>query len=308
MTEVIEKKPGFSGKLLFFILAVVSVGLFIIIMVYALWMAQGIGVFADYMVEEKKLRVSEFVSEALIERSSSIILDAREISGEEISEYVMKYPEVAEVYIFDRMNNLKNLFSRELEAPVHDEIMEKVAENRESAPVYYLQAGDKKRDSIGYKSEMMEIGDDLYRIAYLENRETALALVQDFKKTGGVVKRVFDAARETQPVLYSVCFDTIPGIIIGRVKFFDLDGNHFYTLGTDGKYEVVLRQEDDQSHLGFTLEFEVLTRSRDMAGFISGRSRLSIKLIGYAVIAGVSLLGLGLLSVNFSRSGKGKRT
>jgi len=275
--------------------------------VYALWMAQGIGVFADHMVAEKKLRVSEFVAEALIERSNNIILDAREVSGEEISEYVMKYPEVAEVYIFDRTNDLKNLFSRELEAPVHDEIMKKVEENRESAPVYYLQAGDRKRDSIGYKSEMVEIGDDLYRIAYLENRETALALVQDFKKTGSVVNRVFEAAKEAQPVLYSVCFDTIPGIIIGRVKFFDLNGNHFYTLGTNGKYEVVLRQEDDQSHLGFTLEFEVLTRSRDMAGFISGRSRLSIKLIGYAVIAGVLLLGLGLLSVNFSRSSKGKQ-
>ena len=305
MTEIIEKKRKFSGKLLFFILALVSMGLFITIMVYALWMAQGIGEFADYMLEEKKLRASEFISEALIERTNSIILDAREISGDEISEYVMKYPEVAEVYMFDRTDNLKNLFSRELDAPVHDEIMKKVAEYRESAQVYYLQTGVKKRDSIGYKSEMTEIGDDLYRIAYLENRETALVFVQDFKKTGSVVNRVLEAARETHPAFYSVCFDTIPGIIIGRVKFFDLKGNHFYTLGTKENYEIVFSEADDQSQLGFTLEFEVLTEDREMAGFISGENRLSIRLIGYTAIAGVLLLGLGLISVNFSRSKQG---
>lgn len=305
MTEVIEKKRKFPGKLLFVILAVVSMGLFITIMVYALWMAQGIGVFADYMVEEKKLRASEFVSEALVERSNRLILDAREISGEEISDYVMKYPEVAEVYRFDRANNLKNLFSRELEAPVHDEIMKKVEEYRESAPVYYLQTGNKKRDSIAYKSEMMKIGDDLYRIAYLEKRESALALVQDLKRTSGVVKRVFERARETQPALYSMCFGTVPGVIIGRVKFFDPEGNQFYTLGTKENYEIVFSETEDQSQLGFTLEFEVLTDDSEMAGFISGRNRLSIKLVGYTAIAGVLLLGLGLITVNFSRAKQG---
>ena len=298
-------KTGFSGKLLFLILAAVSVGLFITIMVYALWMAQGIGIFADYILEENNQRVNDFVSGVLDSRFENIILETGGFDSRQVVMFVEKYPEVAEIYTFGRHNDFRNIFTRITEAEIHDQLMSAAENLRESAEVLYLKVEDKGYDSIAYKAGAINIKGETCQLLYVENSAQTVVLITDFQKLTEMLQIIFDEARENHPAMYSFCFDT-SGMVIGRVKFFDLKGNQVYTLGTEKRYHIVSSQEQDWSNLGFTLVIEALTGAEGMQDFISGKSRLSVRLIGYAVIAGLALFALGLISVGL-KGGRSKK-